>query len=109
MEEKKELEKEKIDEIESRMTTSFTISYIPIPLFRWFKEFCQRETRDNYAQGINILKCYYEFYKDIMPYLSYISDKLNEMDERIERLEGKKIEKIKQIKTFGGNGSGRQD
>ena len=108
MEEKKELEKENPrDEIENRMTTSFTISYIPVPLFRWFKEFCQKETRDNYAMGIKILKSYYDFYNDLMPYLSSISDRLNAIEERLDRNERENVE-TKKIKTFE-NGNSRQD
>lgn len=96
--EEKELEEDFKKEIEDRMTTSFTISYIPIPLFRWFKEFCQKETRDNYAMGIRVLKSYYEFYQDIMPHLTKISEEIHFLKERLDRIEEKKE---KPIKTFG--------
>lgn len=98
MEEKKELEQDFKKEIEEKMTTSFTISYIPVPLFRWFKEFCQKETRDNYAMGIRILKSYHEFYQDMMPHLASISDEINLIKERLDRIEDRKE---KPIKTFG--------
>lgn len=80
--------------------TSFTISNIPVPLFKWFKQFCLDNTGDSYSMGIAQLKLYYDFFCAYYPNLLSVMEKVEELENKIDNKQ-KINEEPKKILTFG--------
>lgn len=76
---KKEDFKKKIDE---RITTSFSVTYIPVKDFRRFKELAKEEFRDNYAMTLKFLMDRWGTYQKLTEQIHALWKEINKLKEQ---------------------------
>jgi len=98
-EEETEIEKKEkfMKSINDRITTSFSITFIPVKEFRRFKKLAEDEFRDNYAMTL-------KFLMDSWEKNQFYLEQINLLWKEIHTLKEEKI-KLKEMKpkTFGEN------
>lgn len=80
------------EEVEERTKRNFSMTSVPVPVIKDFKNFCKEECGDVYAVGLQQLLKTKQLYDNIIPLLSSILQELNQLKSQSTR---------KEVKTFG--------
>ena len=91
------------EKIENITTINFSITKCPMKIFKSFREFCQKETNDNYSFGLKLLlDSRSANVKEIVLYEQYLElrDEMNTLKTELE--EFKRVKK--KPKTLGSGG-----
>ena len=94
---------DKKERIEDITTINFSITKCPMKIFKTFREFCKKETNDNYSFGLKILLESREAnVKEVLLYEHFLElrDEITSIKKEIEELKGSKTK----VKTLGSGG-----
>lgn len=92
------MDKEKKDFVQSindRITTSFSITFIPVKDFRKFKKLSENEFRDNYAMTLKFLMENWDKYQFLLEQINLLWKENHSLKEQLN------MNDLKSPKTFG--------